>query len=45
MIKAFWIFVVGSIGVFIGMAALYLAMKALVLVLSRFSGEENKNGA
>ena len=45
MIKAFWIFVVGSIGVFIGMAVLYLAMKVLVLVLSRFAGEENNNGA
>jgi len=45
MIKAFWIFVVGSIGVFIGMAVLYLAMKVLVLVLSRFTGEENNNGA
>jgi len=45
MIEAFWIFVAGSIGVFIGMAALYLAVKTLVLVLSRFGGEENSNGS
>ncbi len=44
MIKALWILVTGSIGVFIGMAALYLAIKALSAIVSRFS-EEKSNGA
>jgi hypothetical protein len=41
MTEALGIFLMGSIGVLIGMAALYLAIKCLVIVVDRLPKKEN----
>lgn len=45
MMEAFLILVLGSFGVFIGMAALYLAVKCLVIVVDRLERKENANAS
>ncbi|MCX7823799.1 MAG: hypothetical protein N2260_10225 [Syntrophobacterales bacterium] len=45
MTKAFIIFLFGSIGVFLGMAALYLAIKCLVILANRLERKENTDAS
>lgn len=41
MIEAFFVFLFGSVGVFIGMSGLYLAIKLLVFIADRLTQKEN----
>lgn len=41
MIEAFTVFLFGSVGVFIGMGGLYLAVKLLVFAVDRMEKKEN----
>jgi hypothetical protein len=43
--EALSVFLLGSVGVFIGMAALYLAVKCLVIVVDRLEQKENADAS